>query len=176
MTHQPFPHEYDIFTDGSAIRDKKYQITGLGWAFVIFKDKVQISSGCGSLHDFTVGTNQQTELYAIEQSLIEIVDKFKPGDFDTVNIYTDSEYSKQCVTVWYLNWITNGWKTAKKQPVKHKVLIENIVDKLTALKQDNISANVIHVKAHTDRTDYISAGNREADRLAYQCSKSGSVV
>tara|TARA_Y100000389_G_C17453218_1_gene516241 strand:+ start:1850 stop:2467 length:618 start_codon:yes stop_codon:yes gene_type:complete len=169
---KPYRVVYDIFTDGSEIKDKHtYRTKGLGWAFVIFKDQLNISSGCGSLHDFTVGTNQQTELYAIHESLNELFDRIQPVDADAVNIYTDSEYSKKCVTVWYTNWVKNNWKTAKNKPVKHKTLIESIVNKLTLLKKDNIRVSVIHVKAHTNKKDYISNGNREADVLAYQCAK-----
>lgn len=174
-TTEPYQVVYDIFTDGSEIKDKHtYRTIGLGWSFVIFRDKINISSRCGPFQDFTVGTNQQTELYAIHQSLNELFDKIKPVDADAVNIYTDSEYSKKCVTVWYTNWLINNWKTAKNKPVKHKTLIENIVNKLTLLKKDNIRVSVNHVKAHTNRTDYISNGNREADALAYQCAK-GSI-
>lgn len=162
---------YDIFTDGSEIKDKNtYKTKGLGWSYVIFKDRNRISSECGSLHDFTVGTNQQAELVAIDQSLVALFEEIKPIDADVINIYTDSEYSIKCVTIWYVNWKTNNWKTAKNKPVKHRALIENIVYKLTQLKKDKICVRVLHVKAHTDRTDYISMGNQEADALARQCS------
>jgi len=35
-------------------------------------------------------------------------------------IHTDSQYVQKGITVWIHGWMTNGWKTAAKDPVKNK--------------------------------------------------------
>jgi ribonuclease HI len=37
----------------------------------------------------------------------------------TVDLYTDSEYLRNGITVWIKGWKRNGWRTADKKPVKN---------------------------------------------------------
>ena len=37
-------------------------------------------------------------------------------------ITTDSQYVKNGINQWIINWKKNGWKTASKKPVKNKDL------------------------------------------------------
>ncbi len=39
-----------------------------------------------------------------------------------VDFYTDSKYVKDGITSWMLKWKQNGWKTAKRDPVKNQDL------------------------------------------------------
>ena len=39
-----------------------------------------------------------------------------------VELFTDSKYVQQGITLWIGNWKKNGWKTASKQPVKNQDL------------------------------------------------------
>lgn len=51
-----------------------------------------------------------------------------PGEgFQTVVIATDSEYVVDGATKWVKTWTQNGWKTAKKEPVKNKDLWEKLL-------------------------------------------------
>jgi ribonuclease HI len=65
-------------------------------------------------------TNNQMELMAVIESL-KIVKK-------TINIiiHTDSTYVQKGITEWIFNWKKNGWKTAKKQPVKNYELWQEL--------------------------------------------------
>ena len=71
-------------------------------------------------------------------------------------ITTDSNYVKNGITDWINNWKKNGWKTAKKQPVKNKDLWVSL-DKLVA--KHNITW--IWIKGHSGHPE-----NERADQLA----------
>ncbi|MFT6322429.1 MAG: ribonuclease HI [Granulosicoccus sp.] len=58
-------------------------------------------------------TNNQMELMAVIESLKIVKKEIK------ITIHTDSTYVQKGITEWIFNWKKNGWKTAKKQPVKN---------------------------------------------------------
>ena len=70
-------------------------------------------------------TNQRVELYAILKALRNI-EKNKV-QFDTIMIYTDSEYSIKSVTEWYKSWEKNNWKNAKGQAVMNQDIIRPLI-------------------------------------------------
>jgi ribonuclease HI len=117
------------------------------------------------------GNNQRVELLAIYNAMRHILIMLKdketlfPNGINEINVYTDSEYSLKCITVWSLSWKNNGWRTSKKQDVKHRDIIEPAFEIFNALKKKH-NINIHHVKAHTGRSDYFSMGNSEVDRLA----------
>ena len=57
-------------------------------------------------------TNNIMELTAVIKALESLNRTCK------IIITTDSNYVKDGITDWIKNWKSNGWKTAKKQPVK----------------------------------------------------------
>ncbi|MES2677580.1 MAG: ribonuclease HI [Pseudomonadota bacterium] len=73
-------------------------------------------------------TNNQMELMAVIEAL-KIVKKSLQ-----IIIHTDSKYVQDGITKWILNWKKNGWKTAKKQPVKNDQLWKEL-DSLVAEHQ-----------------------------------------
>ncbi|QEN07739.1 ribonuclease HI [Oceanispirochaeta crateris] len=86
-----------------------------GWACVLLID--------GQEHHFSGGeaetTNNRMEMTAVISALEKIQEM---GLSPKAQIYTDSQYVKNGLTVWIHGWIRNGWKTASKQPVKNKDL------------------------------------------------------
>jgi ribonuclease HI len=99
-------------------------------------------------------TNQRAELTAILRAL-ETVDLAQD-----LEIRTDSKYSIQCVTEWYINWERNGWKT-RAGPVKNQDLVQLVRDKIEEREAKGGRTQFIWVKGHdTDQ------GNIAADRLA----------
>jgi ribonuclease HI len=56
------------------------------------------------------------ELTATIESLKSII---KPSE---IELYTDSQYVKNGINIWIINWKSNGWKTANKKPVANKEL------------------------------------------------------
>ena len=135
-----------IYTDGSCLENPGNG----GWAAIIIDDtkKTEIK---GSKKNTT---NNQMELVAP----IEALKKIPKGN--KVQIFTDSKYVKTGITEWIHNWKKNGWKTAKKEPVKNKELWEEL-DFLT--NEFEISWN--WVKAHS--TDEL---NNEVDLIAREAA------
>jgi len=105
-------------------------------------------------------TNQRSELYAIYKAIKKITENLQ---FDTISVYSDSEYSIKSLTVWIKNWKKNDWKTANNKDVLNQDLIKKI-DKIMQKYPKQISFT--HVRSHTGKTDQHSIGNDKADKLA----------
>jgi len=74
----------------------------------------------------------------------------------TIDLTTDSQYVRQGITEWIVNWKARGWKTASKQPVKNVDLWQEL---------DNL------IQQHDVRWHWVKghSGHREneiADQLA----------
>ena len=99
-----------IYTDGACSGNPGKG----GWGAVLIyydKDETQYLSGSDKLT-----TNNKMELTAAIESLKLIK---KPND---IELYTDSQYVKNGISLWIINWKNNGWKTASKKPVANKEL------------------------------------------------------
>lgn len=73
-----------------------------------------------------------------------------------VALYTDSRYVMDGVTKWMVNWKRNGWRTAKKKPVKNVDLWQRLE---LAIEPHDVSWN--WVKGHNGDPD-----NERVDALA----------
>ena len=141
----------NIYTDGACINNgRKNAKASIG---IYIPDTNTVSERIVGLQ-----TNQRAELYAILKSL-QIINM---NEYYIVNIYTDSQYSINCITKWIYGWLKNNWLDAKKNRVKNKDIIEQIY---------NITKNYNHIKfyhvySHTNKTDIHSIGNSYADKLA----------
>ena len=116
-----------IFTDGSAdpIKTKKAALgIAFGGTYNSYNYSEQLYEGC---------TNQLAELYAIAKALEILTDQIQQThNIATIEIWTDSKYSLDCVGKWYDNWIVNGWFTTSGDPVKYQKYIEYIHQQLVA--------------------------------------------
>jgi len=146
-----------VFTDGACTNNGKSKARA-AWA-VWFPDHASIS-----VADFVPAeenqTNQRAELTAIRNA-VKIVDKNFSSDTD-LQIFTDSQYSKDCLTKWLPAWVANGWKTKQGKEVCHRDLIEETSNILSMFK----SYLITHVEAHTGGVDYNSRNNAVADKMA----------
>ncbi|KAG7286842.1 hypothetical protein NEMBOFW57_009159 [Staphylotrichum longicolle] len=141
-----------VYTDGSSLGNGRAGATaGVGVYFG--------ASDPRNISERLVGepqTNQRAELTAILRAL-ETIDLGQD-----LEIRTDSKYSIQCVTEWYINWEKNGWKT-RTGPVKNQDLVQLVRDKLEEREAKGGRTQFIWVKGHdTDQ------GNIAADRLAVE--------
>ena len=136
-----------VYTDGSCLGNPGNG----GWAFVVINEK-DISYRAGFERNTT---NNQMELMAAIKA-IEFLDKY-----NDINLNTDSNYVKQGITNWILNWKGNNWKTSTKKAVKNKELWERL-DKLNLDK--NISWS--WVKAHN-----VDEFNNQVDQLARKAAE-----
>ena len=109
----------DIYTDGACLGNPGPG----GWAFIIKYNSGRIKEFSGS-EKYT--TNNKMELTAA----IKAVEYFKKKII--INLYTDSKYLKDGITIWIKKWKLNGWKTSNKKKVKNsdlwKILEEGIKD------------------------------------------------
>ena len=99
--------EIDIFTDGSCSGNPGPG----GWAGVIIHDLVSILTGYE-----TKTTNNRMEL----EATINIIKLIDPKI--NINLYTDSNYVRNGITVWINNWTKNNWKNSQKKDVANKDL------------------------------------------------------
>ena len=139
--------EITIFTDGACSGNPGKG----GWgAVLIYKDNEKYLSGS---ENFT--TNNRMELKATIEALKAIK---KPSK---IKLYTDSQYVKNGITNWIINWKNNGWKTANKKPVSNKELWVEL-DK-------NVNQHDVEwfwVKGHSNNLN-----NEIADKLAVGAMK-----
>ena len=146
-----------VFTDGACSKNGKPDAKA-GFA-VWFPEKRNLSSS-HRVPENESQTNQRAELSAIRFA-VSVLEKAGYLDEDIV-IYTDSEYSINCVTKWLPGWISRGWKTSDGKDVLHQDLIKEITERLVKFK----SHRFVHVRAHTGGEDDLSRHNDIVDRMA----------
>jgi ribonuclease HI len=145
-----------VFTDGSCKRKKNSPIKcGYG---IYFPNKELQSYSRPYLDDNL--TNQRAELYAIYKAIRAVTHAF---EFNTLNIYTDSEYSIKSLTVWINGWKKNNWKSSGNKDVMNQDIIKKIDEYMQKYKNKIIFH---HVRAHTGKSDYNSQCNAIVDKLA----------
>ena len=95
-------------------------------------------------------TNNRMELTAVIRALESLKRVCR------IELYTDSQYVRNGITVWMRDWKRRGWKTADRKPVKNQDLWQRL-DELAA-------GHEIHwhwVKGHSGHPE-----NDRADELA----------
>ena len=148
-----------IYTDGACTNNGSILAkAGVGVHFskrnkVSFDDISAAFPGHGHMTD-NKPTNQRAELQAIVEALR--VTKECPHK---IIIYTDSEYSINCVTNWFPNWVK-----------KNKLEDKKNIDLIRPIYQYYLGKDIEfrHINSHTGLQDEHSLGNEEADRLATQ--------
>lgn len=154
-----------VFTDGSCIGNGKTYATG---GYGIHYPNKEYNDVSEPLLGKPV-TNQRAELMAIYKALKTILED-KKNKYDQIIIYTDSEYSIKSLTKWSANWIKRGWKNSKKQDVKNKDILEPLIN---LYNNNKLKIILKHIRSHTGKTDSISLGNEEADKLAVEGGRKG---
>ena len=119
-----------------------------GWAFVVSEN--------GEIREYRSGGDQSTTNNKMElTAVINALEYAKANGERDVVILTDSQYVKNCITVWIHSWKKNGWRTSSKAPVKN-VEYWVTLDKLN----DELNVDWQWVKGHAG-----ISGNEECDRL-----------
>lgn len=138
-----------LYTDGSCITTKKCG----GWGSIGIENDRKIFEICGG--DSST-TNNIMEL----RSVIEGLKRMQSLGYYDVEVYTDSLYVKNGITVWIKKWVNNDWKNSKGEPVKNKSLWVELL----SVQWQGVSFN--WVKAHNG-----DKWNEEVDTLAFNMSK-----
>jgi|TARA_B110000902_G_scaffold163014_1_gene186506 ribonuclease HI len=136
---------YEVYTDGSCLGNPGRG----GWGVV--GDDFKLS---GKQSDTT---NNAMEMTAVLKALEECLNR----DIQEVCIFTDSQYVKNGISAWIINWKKNNWVTSTGTPVKNKELwiaIDEVRNKLKLV-------NWKWVKAHNG-----DLKNEEVDKLAYEAA------
>jgi len=97
-------------------------------------------------------TNQRAELSAILRAL-----RLTKELSQKIIIYTDSEYSINCIERWFASWVSKNKLDEKKN-------IDLI--RPSHLYYRHLRVEFRHIRSHTGLQDEHSLGNAEADRLA----------
>jgi ribonuclease HI len=147
-----------IYTDGACINNgKKNAIGGIG----IYFGEGDGRNLSNRLVSSFLQTNNVSELIAIETAL-KILIETEDINNNSYIIFTDSDYSIKALTVWIHNWIKKGWINSKREPVKNREIIQRIYEIIQSFKD----IKLVHIAAHTGKTDEHSIGNYNADLLA----------
>ena len=139
----------DIYTDGACLGNPGPG----GWSFIIKYENGKTEEFNGSENHTT---NNKMELTAAIKALTYIKEKTK------VNIYTDSKYLKDGITIWIKKWKLNGWKTSNKKNVKNSDLWKLLEEKI-----QNHEIHWMWVKGHDE-----NIFNEKADMLAKKAIES----
>lgn len=134
----------DLYTDGACSGNP-----GPGGWGVLLLYKENEKELCGGE---PATTNNRMELMAAIQGLESLKRDMK------VRVHTDSNYVKDGITKWIHGWKKNGWKNAKKEPVKNAELWQRLEK---AIERHDVSWH--WVKGHSGHPE-----NDRADALARQ--------
>lgn len=145
----------EVYTDGSCITGSDgVRYAGFGVWF-----------GNGDTRNTSVpivserATNQYAELISIKYALKLC------RDVKDLTLYTDSQYSINCITLWYKTWIKNGWKSSSGSDVLYSDIIKECLRILEYRIHHHYKTNIQHVKGHSG-----IIGNDAADVLATRAS------
>lgn len=121
-----------------------------GWACVILDGEKEIALSGGE----KMTTNNRMELTAAINAL-KTVQQSDALRARNVQIFCDSQYVKNGITVWIASWKKNGWKTAAKK----SVLNQDLWQTLDALNS-SLNTSWKWVKGHAG-----IAYNEQCDKL-----------
>jgi ribonuclease HI len=155
-----------LYTDGSCTNNGRKGARA-GYS-VVFPDFLEHSWG-DSLGE---ATNQTAELTAIYQGFVRGQTLMGDPEHIQLRIFTESEYSINCLTKWVAGWKKRDWKTADGKPVVHRELVERIITEVRKYGSHIFT----HVKAHTGGADEDSKWNQIADDLAREAVEAGARV
>lgn len=145
-----------IYTDGACTNNGKVGARA-SWAYY-YPDNKSLSNS-GRVPNEDLQTNQRGELMAISEAVKSAELNYNVHE-TSLTIFTDSTYSKNCLTIWISNWIKNKWKTSQGGDVSHRDIIEDTVNRLSRF----MSFTITYVKAHTGEND----NNSIVDKMATQ--------
>jgi len=134
--------EVEIFTDGAC----KGNPGPGGWGALLRRGAAEKELSGGEADT----TNNRMEMTAVIRALEALTSPC------TVTLHTDSRYVIDGITKWIIGWRKNGWRNAKKEPVKNADLWQELVKAAAPHKVE-----WQWVKGHSGHPE-----NERVDRLA----------
>jgi ribonuclease HI len=127
LTSLPLPIEQKIpithiFTDGACTNNGKRNANA-AWGFIVIDNEGYkvLERGSGPIPKTEPQTNQRAELQALLNGLNAA--KQYPG---FIKIWSDSQYSINCASVWGKSWQRKGW-TKQGGVIQHLDLVKQLV-------------------------------------------------
>jgi ribonuclease HI len=133
FVHLPEPIEQKpkilhIFTDGACTNNGKRNANA-AWGVILVSDigYIVLDRYSGAVPKSEPQTNQRAELRALLRG-VEIAENQCRLDRElrNIQIWSDSQYSIKCASVWGPNWKKAGWKK-QGGPIQHLDLIQPLV-------------------------------------------------
>jgi len=171
----PVEEQVALFSDGACSNNgKKHAKAGFGVSVGLlgtgYREMAQLAE---PLLPTESQTNQRAELKGLGKAwmiattqLPAVLQRMGKGSTTTVHIYTDSQYSLDCILKWAVAWSKKGWTKANGEAVLHQDIIEPLFTAVKTWKNTPYKIEFHHVRSHTGKTDPISTGNARADELA----------
>jgi ribonuclease HI len=162
MMHETHETYGNIWTDGACCGNGTPNSRG-GCGIYIPSHNISIAHRIDSYNNEPV-TNNIAELMAIKLSLEWIITQ-PPMEFV---LYSDSQYSINCITTWRSGWERNGLKLSSGKPIKNIELIQSIWKLLDMIPN---GVEIKYVKAHVNprNATELEKNNQVADDLATSC-------
>lgn len=119
---QTIHNKIHIFTDGACTNNGKRNANA-AWGLVVVSDMPYrvLYTDSGPIPKGQPQTNQRAELQALLNGLKQA--KLHPG---IVTLWSDSQYSINCASVWGPKWRSNGWKKQGGE-IQHLDIIKELV-------------------------------------------------
>ena len=153
----------DVFVDGSSINNGKRNCkAGYG---VFFPQAEYLNISLKINEKEVKVSNNVAEIIACIRAIEISNETFH--DLEKLRIFSDSEYTINCVTKWCETWKKNNWVKYDKKPIKNLDLIKKLYNYYL-----EYPIEFIHVRSHqtmptTDTKEYYDwYGNNAADLLA----------
>ena len=152
-----------IFVDGACTDNGKRAAKGGFGVHIYGIPSLDVSR---SLFPHEQQTNNRAELRAI-QAAFDLIDQFGSEwmkSYSNFNIWSDSEYSINCLTKWAKGWALNGWKKRDGGLIQNLDLVKPLYERLQRMPRVSFH----HVRGHQDskRHQFPFDGNIRADALA----------
>jgi ribonuclease HI len=129
---KPTLYKTHIFTDGACTNNGR-KSANAAWGLIVVTDigYEVIYKESGAIPKSEIQTNQRAELKGLLMGLRtakKLYDLY-PGQF---TIWSDSQYSINCASVWGPKWKSMGWKK-QGGPIQHFDLIRDLVEETIAM-------------------------------------------
>jgi ribonuclease HI len=152
-----------IFVDGACSDNGKRGAKGGFGVHVYGNPSLDVSR---TLFPHEPQTNNRGELRAI-QAALDLIDQYGAEwtkTYTHISIWSDSEYSINCLTKWAKGWASHGWKKKDGGLIQNIDLVKPLYERLQRMPRVSFH----HVRAHQDfkKNQFPFDGNIKADALA----------
>jgi ribonuclease HI len=134
VTKEKKEHIMHIFTDGACPNNGKRNANAAWGALLVSDDGyIVLDRFSGAIPLSESQTNQRAELTALLRG-VEVAEKQLARDpiLKKIQIWSDSQYSINCASVWGPTWKSRGWKKQGGE-IQHLDLIRVLVEKTQSL-------------------------------------------